>query len=134
MSMLDWSVERSGLGTKQDYLSWQGYHRDDRGVFITRSCRNPLVITNARFGELSEDDAASVLSDFLDVTGGVPTPKVVFSSIAGLRDSRSEIVKKFDQIVFIATNAIERQGREVTNSYLVANLGEWSAVLEVRQS
>jgi len=129
-----WQTHSSGLRTREDDFSWQGALESDPQFFLRRSKDEPEKTTDVLFGQLTDEDIVPLFAEFLDVSGGIPSSRIVFASIGRIDESHDDTVATFDRVVKIGTDAAALVGRFVMNRFLERDAGRWNAILDFRQT
>lgn len=127
----EWQWRTHYLFMREDYDSWQGTHPLDRGVFLRRLKDAPSDFTSHSFGALSNDEAQTVLIDFLVETNRIKTNHFRFTSIGLVSASSDEIVATFDRLVHLARSAVSAFGYSSPNAYLDQRADKWDAIIEL---
>ena len=132
MAGFEWQRQPSGLGFRQDEMSWQGSYADDPRFFLRRCKSDLAVFTDVLSGDLSEDLCAEILAEFIALSGGLVGDRLVFEAIAPKDALKQEIVDTFNRISAIAKSAAALSERTPSNSYLHPNGHKWDAVVELQ--
>jgi len=130
MPKMSWNYRPSGLGVREDNLSWQGSCQSEPLVFFRRSKDDTNTITDLLIGNLTEPEAAVLFAEFISVTGGVDVDRLILSAIGRRDDDNENTLETYDGVIAVAKSAIGILGRQVTNAFLDDDHGLWNAVVE----
>lgn len=125
----EWQTLPSGLKIRQDEFSWQGACVSDPRFFLRRDKFQTQNITDLLFGDLDDNQVASLLTKFLDETGGISGDGLVFRAIASAEDPNEHVVAIFDRIDGIGRRCAGNLSVIVARSFLDPDGGKWKAVL-----
>ncbi|MBL3706137.1 hypothetical protein GI582_26050 [Sulfitobacter sp. BDSS02] len=126
-----WQSLPGSLRFREDTYSWQGASETDARFFLRRDKQNPEVVTDFFFGNLSDEKIIPLLVAFLEATGGLSGPKLMFTAISSESDQRDKTVAVFDRLKGVVFAALKRMEAAPNNAFLDPNRGKWNAVFEL---
>lgn len=132
MPGFNWQACGDLMLLREDEFSWQGAHPHDKRFFLRRSKQNPDHMTDVLLGSIGVLEAASILSQFWEATGGLGR-RLVLTEFADHFGNHELVVAEFDRLIGVAREAIRISGGTVTNSFLQPNGRKWDAVIELAQ-
>jgi hypothetical protein len=132
VSGFSWQAHGDTMLLREDEFSWQGAHPHDKRFFLRRSKQSPDHMTDVFLGSIGIPEAASILSQFWEATGGLGS-RLVLTAFADDTGNHDLVVAEFDRLTGVVREAIKLSRGTVTNSLLQPYGRKWDAIIELAQ-
>lgn len=129
--MAKWTQYQSGLLFREDEFSWQGASPQDDRFFLRRLKTDPSKFSDFLMGSLTEGHVSVVFRAFLDLSGGLKSELLTFTSVAALTDACAVAEAKLSRIERLVIQVCGNFGCAVSGAKLEKTEAGYSVIVDL---